>query len=108
MTDRDDELTPEALAAALKDMVQTEGWRLFCAKLDQEWGDAGFGREIERKTTAIPAGPNRAHEIAQVVERLQMTKDAVTQLRRWPEEQIRTGAKTSVQGWLEKHRRGAR
>lgn len=89
MTELDDDRSPANIVAALKDLIQSDGWKLFVAQLEHEWGPAGFGREVQRVTAAIPPGQENAYEIADAVKRVQMTAKAVNDLVKWPEEQIR-------------------
>lgn len=97
-TEHDEDLTPQTRAAALKEMVQTDGWKLFVAEIEKRHGPAALGNAVMTLTAQIPASADRAYEVAQLVERLQMTCAAVNELLKWPEEQIRMVQEPKVKG----------
>lgn len=73
---------------ALKDLVQSEGWRLMKAHADKEWGPAGYGWQMQAALARIPNGPDRAYEVAAVAERVDATAKAVNNLFAYPQERI--------------------
>jgi uncharacterized protein with PhoU and TrkA domain len=97
-TEREEDLTAETRATALKEMVQTDGWKLFVAEIEKRHGPAAVGYAIMSLTAQLPASADRAYEIAQLVERLQMTCAAVNELIKWPEEQIRMVQEPKAKG----------
>ena len=81
--------SPDSLIGALRDLVQSEGWRLLKAQCDTEWGPAGYGRRMQEALAQVPAGPDRAYEIARVAEQVDATARAVNALVTWPTEEIK-------------------
>lgn len=77
------------LLSALKEMTQTRGWQLFVEHLKAEWGPEGYGREMQRALASIPAGPDRAYEIARLAEQVDATAKAVNQIIVWPKEEMK-------------------
>ncbi len=73
---------------ALRDLIQSEGWRLFRAKLAEEWGPAGYGRQLQAALAKIPPGPDQPYELSHTVQLVTATAAAVNQLVKWPEEQL--------------------
>lgn len=93
-----EELTPEERAAAFRDMTQMVGWKLYVAEAEKRHGPAAVGNALMVLTAQIPPSADRAWEIAQLVERLQMTCAAVNELIKWPEEQIRMVQEPKAKG----------
>ena len=85
-------LTPETAQAelvALRDLVQSDGWRLFRQYLATEHGPAGYGRAVQTAIAAIPHGPDRAYDVQRVVDQIDATERAVNELAEWPHRRIR-------------------
>jgi hypothetical protein len=74
--------------AALRELVQSEGWAILKAHAVTLFGPEGYGREMQAALSSIPAGPDRAYEIAQVAERVEATARAVNGLILWPTSQL--------------------
>jgi hypothetical protein len=72
----------------LKELVQSEGWRLLVEQAKREFGPEGYGRAMQRALSSIPQGPDRAYEIARVAEQIESTAKAVNDLIKWPKEEI--------------------
>jgi hypothetical protein len=86
----DEQDTPsDAILPALRDLVQSEGWRLLCEQVKREWGPQGYGRRMQEAISTVPNGPERAYELARVAEEVDATAKAVNQVMAWPENQIR-------------------
>jgi hypothetical protein len=99
----------DSVDVALKDLIQSEGWRVFKAAVDNEWGPLGYGREMQRALSSIPPGPDRAYELARVAEQVEATAQAVHQIIAWPTEELkRRSAKTAPPRGLDRFRRLAR
>lgn len=79
----------DSVAVALRDLVQSEGWRIFKEAVDGEWGPVGYGREMQRALSTIPHGPDRAYELARVAEQVEATAQAVHQILAWPAEELK-------------------
>lgn len=96
--------------AALRDLLQSDGWKLYADKLEQEWGALGLGQEMARVMAKEPPGPDRAYRIAEVAERVQATYDAVHQMLAWPKNEIArlTGQEKKPATALDRLRRIAR
>src|SRR4051812_43753711 len=84
-----DEDEKDPVRAALSDLLQSEGWRVFKASAEHEWGPAGYGRRMQEALNTIPSGPERAYELAQVAELVDATAKAVNQIIAWPSEELR-------------------
>lgn len=89
---------------ALTDLLQSEGWKVFRAYLDKQWGPAGYGWQMQQALTEIPHGPERAYELATVAERVDAVARVVNDLAVWPQERIRelaqpTKAKAAFAPW---------
>lgn len=85
----------DSITAALRDLVSSEGWRIFKEAAEREWGASGYGREMQHAITAIPHGPDRAYELARVAEQVDATARAVNQIIAWPTEELaRRGGQT--------------
>ena len=83
-----DEDALDPAIGALRDLLQSEGWRLLKAQAADEWGPAGYGRQMQRALSAIPIGPDRPYELARVVEQVDATAQAVNALIAWPTEEL--------------------
>jgi len=83
----DDDGQDETLTA-LKDLVQTVGWKAFVANAREEYGPSGYGRLIHAGVAAIPNGPDRPYEVARVVEQIDATVRAVNAIIDWPAQEI--------------------
>lgn len=73
---------------ALRDLVQTEGWRVLKAQADNEWGPQGYGRRMQEALATVPNGPDRPYELARIAEQVDATARAVNALIGWPAEEI--------------------
>lgn len=78
----------DPIVTALRDLLQSEGWRIFKDAAAASWGPAGYGLEMQRALSTIPHGPDRAYELAQVAEQVDATARAVNQIVTWPAEEI--------------------
>jgi len=76
------------IVSALRDLVQSRGWQLLLARAKDDHGPAGYGREMQRALSQIPAGPDRAWEVARVAEQVDATARAVNAILSWPDQQI--------------------
>ena len=73
---------------SLKALVTSPGWQLFLAQAQKEWGGEGYGRRMKALLTNIPAGPDRALQMAGEVEKIDAASDAVNELLTWPKRTI--------------------
>lgn len=89
-----DEEPSDPVLGALRDLLQSEGWRLLKAQAADEWGPVGYGRQMQRALSAIPNGPDRAYELARVAEQVDATARAVNALIAWPTEELTRRAPT--------------
>lgn len=74
--------------AALRDLQQSEGWKLLLGYLEREWGPAGYGWRMQKALSEIPRNGERAYEIARIAEQIDATSEAVNQITSWPQERI--------------------
>lgn len=98
MADTDEKPDADPVDVALRDLLQSEGWRIFKEAADFEWGAHGYGRRMQEALNSIPVGPERAYELAQVAERVDATAHAVNKIIAWPTEELRrrgAGQKTT-------------
>lgn len=75
--------------AALRDLVQSEGWKILRLHAGSEWGPIGYGERMRKALTAVANGPDRAYEIAQHAEQVEATSKAVDELIAWPTARIK-------------------
>lgn len=73
---------------ALRDLVQSPGWKILAEHVDRVWGPRGYGIEMQRAIANVPQGPDRPYEIARVAEQVENTAQAVMALVRWPGQEI--------------------
>lgn len=85
----EEQATPDSVVAALRELMQSEGWRLLREQADREWGPTGMGRRLAEAIETVAAGPNQDYELADTVKRTYGTAQAVMALVKWPEEVIR-------------------
>jgi hypothetical protein len=83
---------PDPIGVALRDLVQSDGWRIFKAAISDQWGAVGYGREMQRAVSSIPHGPDRAYELARVAEQVEAMAQAVNQIMAWPMEELKRRA----------------
>ena len=104
MTER---LSPDAEREALKAMVQSEGWRIFMAHIDDRWGAAACEAALRDSVKSVTPEewPFESRRIL----------DAFAGMRadvRWPEARIRTLGDAKKPGPLDRfaglHRRPVR
>lgn len=89
MADEVEDDGPDSTLGALRELLVSRGWHLLKVQADREWGPEGYGRRMQEALAKVPAGPDRAYEIADVAERVDATARAVHQIMRWPSEQLR-------------------
>lgn len=89
------ETETDPIVGALRDLLQSEGWRLLRAQADQEWGPVGMGRRMAEAIERVAPGPDRAYELAEAAERTYNTARAVNDLVSWPDAELR--ARTQAQ-----------
>lgn len=73
---------------ALKDLVQSEGWKLLTAFARREYGAEGYGPAMKAQIAQVGRGPDRAYELAQIVEKFDYASDAVNIVLSFPEQRI--------------------
>lgn len=78
----------EGALAALRDLVQSEGWRLLKDRATVDYGPVGYGHRMQEALNSIPGGPDRPYELARVAEQVDATARAINLLIKWPEEEI--------------------
>ena len=82
----DEQVDP--IVSALRDLLQSEGWRIFRTATEHEWGPSGYGRRMQEALTSVGRGPDRAYELGEVAERVDATARAVNALIAWPSDEI--------------------
>lgn len=98
----------DSITVALRDLVQSEGWRIFKQAADAEWGALGYGREMQRAIASVPHGPDRSYELARVAEQVEATAQAVHQILAWPVDELKRRAPKEAPGRFDRLRRLAR
>lgn len=79
----------DPVVAALRDLLASEGWRIYKSTAEHEWGPSGYGRRMQEALSSIPHGPERSYELARVAEQVDATANAVNSLISWPSEELR-------------------
>lgn len=75
--------------AALKDLLESPGWKLLTRHGADEWGEVGYGRRMREGVRNVPQGPERAYELARIAEQVDATKSAIDEILNWPIEELR-------------------
>lgn len=106
-TDREDE---QPLAIALRDLLQSDGWRWLWKIGEEEFGPAGYGRRLNAAIAQIPAGPDRPYEVAKIAEQIHAECQAVNALLSRPKAMLDSLTKKPTARPFEQFRRtlGAR
>ncbi len=78
----------DPIVSALKDMLQSEGWRIYREACDHEWGPSGYGRRLQEGISTVQVGPDRPYELARIVEQVDATAKAVNAVLKWPAEEV--------------------
>lgn len=94
-----------ALASALRDLLQSEGWRWLCQEAERDYGPAGYGRRVNAAIAAIPSGPDRPYEIARVTEKIHDSCEAVNAFIKRPKDVLASLTKQPVSRPFESWRR---
>ena len=76
-------MTPDAQLAALKDLVESDGWKLYLAHVAEAWGPEAFERALDQALD----GADPADETA-VTRRMRDTFKGVRADVTWPETTI--------------------
>lgn len=79
----------DSITVALRDLLSSEGWRIFADAANEQFGAVGYGREMQRALSTIPHGPDRAYELARVAEQVDATAHALHQILAWPAEELK-------------------
>lgn len=80
---------PDAITGALRDLLQSEGWRIFKEAAGEQWGAVGYGKEMQRAIASVPRGPERQYELGRIAEQVEITAQALHQILSWPAEEIK-------------------
>lgn len=72
---------------ALDELVTSDGWRLFVAFVDAEWG-AG-GRAFESAAVAAANDTGNPHSIAHLQQIIAARRE-IQKILKWPDEQLKT------------------
>lgn len=83
----EDRSTEEQIAA-LKDLLQSTGWKMLLEYANDLTGPIGYSRSIQQALAKIPNGPDRPYELMRATEQIQAVAEAVTRVTNWPSEQL--------------------
>lgn len=83
-----EEPTATDVVKDLRDLVQSPGWLALMTQVDLEWGPTGYGKRMQEAIARVPSGPDRAYELARVVEETDAIAHAVQAIVQWPKQQI--------------------
>jgi hypothetical protein len=99
------EPTPNAgKLSALRDLVASEGWKLFTAHAEEQWSDEAFGLAVDQVMSA-----NAPTDVEwEKVRRMRDERKRILGLLRWPYEQIGTLTPSKPAGAFAALRRIAR
>lgn len=86
----------EGRAAALKDLLDSEGWKLLARHAADEWGDIGYGQRMKAAVRNVQQGPERVYELARVAEQVDATKAALDEILNWPFQELQRLATTKT------------
>lgn len=88
MSSNEDHDAAAVTAGALKDLLDSEGWKLLARHAADEWGDVGYGQRMKAAVRAIAQGPDRVYELARVAEQVDATKAALDEILNWPFQEL--------------------
>lgn len=86
MSDPEDDELP--LASAIREMLQSEGWKWFCQQVDAEFGPPGIARRLNTIRAELPRGPGREFDLTAKVDALYEAADVVNALIMRPKEHL--------------------
>lgn len=72
--------------AALRELLQSDGWRLFQALIEQEWGAAATLRKIDHALVEIPRGDRDA--VNDTVQQIQASRREVLKVLGLPQARV--------------------
>ena len=95
MTDRTPSLSDTAPAdghaseiEALADLIQSEGWTLFLAHIDAEWGPVAYARQIDKAIADGKLARFSSEEIAESVSEIALAARKVQAAVQWPSRRL--------------------
>lgn len=74
-------------AAALTELVKSEGWKRFLNYIDTEWGSEACIQKIDRALATAEAGNSEAQH--ETVLQIRAAARQIQRLTAWPDEQIK-------------------
>jgi hypothetical protein len=72
---------------ALKGLLESEGWRIYCQHLDALWGADAALAAIGRAVSVVPMGDQLA--VNDATQHVLSAQKHIMALKRWPAERIR-------------------
>jgi hypothetical protein len=103
LSDPEDDDLP--LTAALRDLVQSDGWKWFCQMVDAEFGPPGIARRLNTIRADLPRGPGREFDLTAKVDALYEAADVVNALIKRPKDEIAKMTKKQPERLYDKFRR---
>jgi hypothetical protein len=83
-----DERSTEEQIAALRELLESTGWKMLLEYANDLTGPIGYSRSMQHALASIPAGPDRPYELMRATEQIQAVAQAVTQVTNWPAEAL--------------------
>lgn len=83
----EDRSTEEQIAA-LKDLLQSTGWKMLLEYANDLTGPIGYSRSVQHALASVPPGPEQAYVVMQKMEQIQAVAEAVTRVTNWPAETL--------------------
>lgn len=84
----DEARSTDEQVAALKELLQSTGWKMLLEYANELTGPIGYSRSMQRALSSIPAGPDRPYELMRATEQIQAVAQAVTRVTNWPAEAL--------------------
>lgn len=104
---RAEDRTPEAIHAALEDLVRHEGWKILGELVDQQFGDAALVRQFRASLASMSAADRAEQRESYAI--LQAASDAAKSVLDLPHSKMRAIAESKPPAvTFDKFRRGPR
>jgi hypothetical protein len=94
--------TEQGVRDALRDLLQSDGWRLFREFCEQQYGDEACIEQIDRALGALPLGDQDA--VQDSIRQIRASATAVKYVLAWPQQQYDELTKKPERGLFARRR----
>ncbi len=74
---------------ALKDLIHSDGWTVFLAHIEREWGAEAFARRVDAEVLAARKGRASNDDIAENVAEIAAVARHMRLLAQWPGQRVK-------------------